>query len=374
MSDKPIIVIKLGSNALVDDNGQLDVSFLHTVSHEVRCLVDAGWWPLIVSSGAVSCGLAAMGLHEKPSALPDRQALAAIGQSGLAHQWQAALTANGLQGAQLLLTGDDFQERSRYVNLAGALRSLAAYGVVPVINENDTVSVDELTVGDNDRLSAMVASQMNAERLLLLTDIEGVFDLDPRKYPEAQLLTQIKRIDESLLDRMGGEGLRGRGGMRSKLLAAHLAARAGVATTITKARIDRVITRVANGEQLGTLVPAQGGSKPNPRRRWLALARKTNGVITIDSGAVTAMIERGNSLLAAGVLDVSGRFDPGDTLSICDTNGREVGRGLAALNDKEMLAIRGLHMDDGSKALGYPIPKAVVHRDNFLPNQDELQT
>ena len=151
MNDRPIIVIKLGSNALVDKLGHLDIPFVHSMAEQVRHLVDTGWWPLIVSSGAVSCGMAAMDLQDKPDALPDRQALAAIGQSDLAHHWQVALSANGLRGAQLLLTGDDFEQRSRYVNLAGALRSLAAYGVIPVINENDTVSVDELTVGDNDR-------------------------------------------------------------------------------------------------------------------------------------------------------------------------------------------------------------------------------
>ena len=178
-----MVVIKLGSNALVNETGQLDLSFVDAVAAQVKELCDLGWWPVIVSSGAVSCGMAAMGLDDKPDALPDRQALAAIGQSGLAHQWQVALTQHGLHGAQLLLTGDDFEQRSRYVNLAGALRSLAAYGVIPVINENDTVSVDELTVGDNDRLSAMVSSQMNAEHLILLTDIDGVYDADPRKNP-----------------------------------------------------------------------------------------------------------------------------------------------------------------------------------------------
>ena len=371
MSERPIIVIKLGSNALADTKGQLDVPFLYQVSAHIRSLVDAGWWPLVVSSGAVSCGMASMGLTTKPDALPDHQALAAIGQSSLAHQWQVALTAHGLQGAQLLLTGDDFQERRRYVNLAGALRSLAAYGVIPVINENDTVSVDELTVGDNDRLSAMVASQMNAQRLLLLTDIDGVYDADPRSNAEATLLSRLERIDDALIDSMGGEGPRGRGGMRSKLVAARLASRAGVATTITNARTEDVIARIVAGEALGTLVPAQSGEKPNPRRRWLALARKIKGSIIVDDGAVKAIIESGHSLLAVGVREVEGHFTPGDTVAICREDGQEIARGLAALNDKEVLAIRGLHMDDGSKALGYPIPKAVVHRDNLLTNQDE---
>ncbi|TVR39468.1 MAG: glutamate 5-kinase [Planctomycetota bacterium] len=362
----PICVLKLGSNALTDNQGHLDLPFLDIMAGQVRQAVDAGWWPVVVSSGAVACGMAAMRLESKPSALPDRQALAAIGQAGLAHRWQVALAAHGLQGAQVLLTGDDFQDRTRYLNLAATFRSLASYAVIPVINENDTVSVAELTVGDNDRLSALVASQLGARHLLLLTDIDGVYDADPRHHPAAQRLSELTRIDEALLQHMGGEGLRGRGGMRSKLEAARIATRAGVLTTIAHAQHPEVLAKVLRGENPGTQVRAGSARVPSQRRRWLALARRPAGSLQVDDGAAAALVQRGHSLLAAGIVAVTGEFQRGDTIAIVDSQGAELARGLAGLGAQELIPILGLRMEEAAALAGYPLPKAVVHRDNLL--------
>ncbi|TVR08868.1 MAG: glutamate 5-kinase [Planctomycetota bacterium] len=366
-STAPIVVIKLGSNALADEQGHLDLLFLDAMAQQVRAAVDAGWWPVVVSSGAVASGMASMGLTAKPSALPDVQALAAIGQAGLAHRWQVALAGHGLQGAQILLTGDDFQERQRYLNLAATFRSLAAYGVIPIINENDTISVAELTVGDNDRLSALVASQLGAQRLLLLTDIDGVYASDPRHNPQAQRFERLTRIDAALLASMGNAGLRGRGGMRSKLEAARLAMRAGVDTIIARAREESIVQRLlADEPHLGTRIPAQGRVVPSSRRRWLALARRPAGYIHIDAGAARAVRERGHSLLPAGITRVTGSFARGDTVAIVDHDGTELARGLSALAAAELQQICGLRLEDAATRLGYPIAKAAVHRDNML--------
>lgn len=365
-SERPVVVVKLGSNALVDAQGRLDLLFLDAVARQLRELVDDQWWPIIVSSGAVACGMAAMELPVKPDTLPDRQALAAIGQAGLAHRWQVALAGHGLHGAQVLLTGDDFQERRRYLNLAATFRSLASYGVIPVINENDTVSVAELTVGDNDRLSAMVASQLAARHLLLLTDIDGVYDADPRSNPQAQRLRDIAIVDDQLLAQMGGEGLRGRGGMRSKLEAARLAAQAGVCTTIAHSRLPRVIERALHGEEVGTRIAAHVHTAPTPRRRWLALARRPCGTLRLDGGATRAIVEAGHSLLAAGITHVEGSFERGDTVALQGADGQEIARGLSGLSADEIRAVQGLRMEDAAMQLGYALPKAVVHRDNLL--------
>jgi glutamate 5-kinase len=365
MADHPVVVIKLGSNALVDAQGRLDLGFLDSISQQVSAIVEAGWQPVLVSSGAVACGVAELGLAGAPDSMPERQALASIGQAGLAHRWQVALSAHGLSGAQILLTDDDFNDRVRYLNLSAAFRALFAFGAIPVINENDTVSVAELTVGDNDRLSAMVASQLGAEVLLLLTDIDGCYDRDPRE-PGAQRIANIDVIDDALIARTGGAGSRGRGGMRSKLEAARLAAGAGVRTVIARARSDQVIARALDGADVGTQVAAGERQQPSSWRRWLALARRCQGSLRIDGGAVAALRDQGRSLLPAGIRAVEGPFERGDTVYICDETGTEVARGLASLSASELEQAMGLRMDEAAEALGYALPRAAVHRDNLL--------
>lgn len=360
-----VVVVKIGSNSLVDAKGRLDLPYLDSVAAQFAAIAKSGHRPVLVTSGAVASGVGILGLGERPPGLADRQALAAIGQVNLAHRWEVALAAHGLIAAQLLLTYDDFTERERYLNLTETLRSLFAYKAIPVINENDPVAVQELTVGDNDRLSALMATQLGAEHLILLTDIDGVYDADPRSNPEAKRLTEMVGVTAKQVAAAGGAGARGRGGMRSKLEAARLAGGAGVTTTIALAREPRVIERVVAGEGVGTRIVGKG-ERADSRRRWLAVARRVHGQLHLDVGAVRAVATQGRSLLPAGVTSVSGSFARGDTVALVSPDGEEIARGLVGLSSEELEKICGKRLDVAAQLLGYALPKAVVHRDNML--------
>jgi glutamate 5-kinase len=365
MAEHAVVVVKLGTNALVDATGRLDLAFLDRIAAQLAAVARAGKRPVLVSSGAVASGVGILGLASRPPGLAERQALAAIGQATLAHRWEVALAGCGLVAAQVLLTYDDFTERERYLNLTATFQALFAYGAVPVINENDTVAVQELTVGDNDRLSALVATQLGAERLILLTDIDGVYDADPRTNPLARRLREIAVVGAKELSAAGGPGARGRGGMRSKIEAARLASGAAVTTHIALAREPQVIERIIKGEALGTRIPG-GGERADSRKRWLAVARRVKGQIHVDAGAANALTRRGKSLLAAGIVSLSGRFERGDTISIVAADGEEIARGLASLSVSELEQVLGKRQDAAAAALGYALPKAVVHRVNML--------
>lgn len=360
-----VVVVKIGSNSLVDAQGRLDGAYLDAVAADFAAVRASGRQVVLVTSGAVATGVSTLGLASRPPGLPERQALAAIGQIGLVHRWQAALAAHGLHAAQVLLTYDDFTDRRRYLNLAATFRALADFGAIPVINENDTVAVEELTVGDNDRLSGLVASQLGAERLILLTDIDGVYDADPRSNPSAKRLSEIPVITAQVLAAAGGAGARGRGGMRSKVEAARLAAGAGVTTHIALAREPRVLSRLLAGEDIGTRVPGRG-SQADSRRRWLAVARRVKGKILVDAGAAAALVDKGRSLLPAGVTDVEGKFQRGDTVAVVHPDGTEIARGLAGLSAEELIVVKGARLDVAATRLGYALPKAVIHRDDLL--------
>ncbi len=366
MSERPVVVVKIGSSSLIDRQGRLDAAFLDTIAAQFAVVSRSGKRPVLVTSGAVASGLGILALAERPPGLSERQALAAIGQATLANRWQEALARHDLVAAQVLLTNDDFSERGRYLNLTAAFRALFAYDAVPVINENDTVAVEELTVGDNDRLSALVATQLHASLLLLLTDIVGVYDADPRTNPDATLVSEMQGVSPKLLAAAGGGGKLGRGGMRSKLEAARLAGGAGVPTVIASAREREVITRVLAGEAIGTRIHPRGESDSDGRRRWLATARRVKGTITVDRGAAKALLADGKSLLPIGITGVKGRFGRGDTVAIVGDDGEEIARGLASLSAEELARVRGLRLDAAAKELGYAMPKAAVHRDNLL--------
>lgn len=360
-----ICVIKIGSNSVTAADGRLDRPFLAEVARQIAGAVRDGWRVVVVSSGAVASGVARLGLPARPAGLSDCQALAAIGQIGLYHAWEEALAAHDLPAAQLLLTHGDFSDRERNLNLMATLRALAAFGAVPVINENDPVATQELTVGDNDHLAALVATQVGAQALLLLTDIDGLYDADPRREAQARRLAVVPAITGALLSAAGGAGARGRGGMRSKVEGARLAAASGVVTVIAAARERAVIPRALAGEAVGTRVLARG-DRVDARRRWLAVARRIKGTVHVDAGAVVALVQRGKSLLPAGVVRVEGRFAVGDTVGISGPDGIEVARGLAALPSDELARIAGKRSDAAAGILGHALPKAVVHRDDLL--------
>lgn len=365
MSDA-VVVLKIGSSSLVGPDGLLDLAFLAQIAKQIASLVAMGRRPVLVTSGAVASGLGCLKLTERPDSLSDRQALAAIGQIGLAHRWAEALAAVGLSAAQILLTNDDFTDRTRYLNLSATLRSVFAYNAIPVVNENDTVAVEELTVGDNDRLSALLATQLCAQQLILLTDIDGVYDADPRLVPTAKRLATMTHVSAAVLRQAGGGGKLGRGGMRSKLEAARMATAAGVETIIAPARFPGVVEKIIQGDDIGTRIAARETTTTNGRRRWLATTQRPKGRIQVDAGAAAALLRQGRSLLPIGITDVQGRFARGDTVAIVDADGDELARGLTNLSAEELVLIKGKRMDAAAKLLGYILPKAAIHRDNLL--------
>ncbi|MHC5067216.1 MAG: glutamate 5-kinase [Planctomycetota bacterium] len=366
MPNRPVAVIKLGSSSLLDGDGLLDLVYFEHIAGVLSAIAEAGMRPVLVSSGAVA---AARGLIEgegPPRGLADRQALAAIGQADLVHRWQQALRARGLIAAQVLLTAGDFEDRERFLNLTATFRTLFARDAVPIINENDTVSIEELSVGDNDRLSSLVASQLGARRLLLLTDIDGVYDRDPRHHDDARLLAEIPVIADEHLEAAGEAGGFGRGGMRSKLRAAALASAAGVEVHIAHGRKVDIAACAIEGCVVGTRVPAAEGARQPPVRRWLNMTRQPDGIITIDAGAVRAICEHGRSLLPVGISAVDGDFTRGASVAIVDEAGQPIAYGLTSLSATDLRAIQGARMDHAARVLGRALPAAAVHRDNML--------
>lgn len=363
---RSVIVIKLGSGALLDANGVLDRPFIARMSEQVTALLQAGWQPVVVSSGAVAAGRGIVG-NTYGTSVPEKQALAAIGQAYLVRCWQECLGLHGYTAAQILLANDSFQLRERYLNLQAMLAELFHHDVVPIINENDSVMVDELTVGDNDNLSALVATQLGARLLCLLTDIDAVYDADPRDNPQARRVARLEHVSDELIAAAGGgSGDHGRGGMRSKLLAARLAGSAGVTTIIAAAREPMILTRIISGEGVGTRIDGRLDGHGDPRRRWLALARDIAGTLTIDAGAVQALVRDGRSLLPVGVTAVEGSFRPGDTVAIVDDSGLEVARGLVGFHAGDLEKAAGRRYSDAVAAAGHDLPKVAVHRSNML--------
>jgi glutamate 5-kinase len=331
------VVIKLGTRVLTQGDGRLALSRLFTIVEVVGSLVRAGRQVLLVSSGAVGLGREALGFKEIPERLEERQACAAVGQSRLMQHYQKGFDHQGLICAQILLSEMDFGDRGRYLNLRHTLHTLLLHGAVPVINENDALSTEELAFvpgeerkifGDNDRLSALVASKLDADLLVLLTDVPAVYDRDPRHDPEAR---QVRVVEDpaSLAEVAAGPASPGsRGGMRSKIDAALIAARSGCHAVIASGLAPDALRQAVQGEVVGTWFPAQGNLPA--KRRWIAFAAQTRGFVRIDSGAVQALRECRASLLAAGIREVQGEFNKGDVVEIQDGSGRVIGRGMAS--------------------------------------------
>lgn len=360
------LVIKIGSALLTNDGRGLDEAALALWVDQIAGLIADGVEVVIVSSGAVAVGMSRLGWVRRPDQLHELQAAAAVGQMGLVQTWEAQFQRHDIHTAQILLTHDDLSDRKRYLNGRSTLRALLDVGVVPVVNENDTVVTDEIRFGDNDTLGALVANLIEADGLIILTDQLGLFDKDPRKHPDARLVTERKASDHEL-DAMagGGAGALGRGGMQTKLRAARLAARSGAFTVIVGGRIEGVITRLREGEVLGTLLlPEQG--RVAARKQWLAGHLQTRGKLTLDEGAVKVLRLGGRSLLPVGVRSVSGNFRRGEMVSCVDAQGREVARGLVNYDADEARAIAGRSSDRITDVLGYISDEEMIHRDNLV--------
>ena len=359
-------VVKIGSALLTNEGKGLARESLSTWVEQMASFVLAGNQLVLVSSGAVAEGMSRMGWSRRPATLHELQAAAAIGQMGLIRAYETCFLKRGLHTAQILLTHDDLTNRRRYLNARSTLRTLMRLGVVPVVNENDTVANEELRFGDNDTLAALVANLVEADLLVLLTDQEGLFDKDPRFNVDARLIDQ-RRVDDRFLDQVAGgssSGL-GRGGMVTKVRAARLAARSGTATIIAPGFGKEVLSRIERGESVGTLLlPAQGPEAA--RKRWLASHMQVRGRLVLDDGAVQVVRESGRSLLAVGVKGVVGSFSRGEVVSCVDGQGNEIARGLVNYAAAEADKIKGMPSGRIRDVLGYMDEEELIHRDNLV--------
>lgn len=358
-------VVKVGSALLTDDGRGLDVAMISDLVDQLAGLRDKGMELVLVSSGAVAAGLVRLGWTSRPTALHDLQAAAAVGQSSLVQSYQTAFERHNMTTAQVLLVHDDVLARDRYLNARGTLNALMGFGVVPVVNENDTVVTDEIRFGDNDTLAALVANLIDADALLLLTDQQGLYSADPRTNADATLV-EISDVNAPELDQMAGEGgALGRGGMVTKLRAARLAARSGTETIIASGRVPDVMATVAAGANVGTWL--RTGKRPeNARKQWLASMVQVQGSVELDDGAVKVLRDSGRSLLPVGVRGVHGEFERGDMVSCRDGEGREVARGLVNYSAAESRRIMGSGSAAIEDILGYGGDVELIHRDNLI--------
>ncbi|AOS96871.1 Glutamate 5-kinase [Microbulbifer aggregans] len=359
-------VIKIGS-ALITNNGRgVNREAIFQWVSQMAALRARGIEVLLVSSGAVAAGMDRLGWHRRPESIHQLQAAAAVGQSHLVQVYEQAFGQFDCRTAQILLDHDDLSNRTRYLNARSTLRTLLSLGVVPIINENDTVVTDEIRFGDNDTLAALVANLVEAEALMILTDADGLFTEDPRDNPAAELIREGSAGNPALMGMAGGSrsGL-GRGGMATKVRAAQLAARSGAGTVIVGGAVDNVIERVSGGERLGTLLLPEADPM-TARKRWLAGQLQVRGRLVLDAGAERALRDSGRSLLAVGVSAVEGGFRRGELVSCCNTAGVEVARGLVNYDSSETARIVGQPSERFVELLGYRDDEELIHRDNLI--------
>ena len=358
-------VIKIGS-ALITNAGQgLDREAVASWAAQIARLREQAVECVVVTSGAVAAGMQRLGRVQRPRELHELQAMAAVGQMGLVQVYDSAFQRFGLQAAQVLLIHDDFTDRQRYLNARSTLRTLLGHRVIPIINENDTVATEEIRFSDNDTLAALVANLIEADLLLILTDQSGLFERDPRLFPDAALVSEGAAGDPRLLQMAGGSGVFGRGGMRTKLLAAEKASRSGAGTVIVDGRAPEVLVRVVAGEMLGTyLKPAQG--RLAARKQWLAGQLQVRGRLVLDAGAAKAITAGGKSLLPIGVKAVEGDFRRGEIVACLDAERRELARGMANYSADEARRIIGHPSDKIESLLGYVDEPELIGRDNLV--------
>ncbi|MGB7443496.1 MAG: glutamate 5-kinase [Coleofasciculaceae cyanobacterium] len=363
------IVIKVGTSSLTQPaTGQLALSTIAKLVETLTLLRSSGYRIVLVSSGAVGVGCGRLGLKSRPQNIALKQAVAAVGQGRLMRIYDDLFTSLQQPIAQVLLSRRDFMQRSCYVNASATFRELLQLGVIPIVNENDTVAVEELKFGDNDTLSALVASLIEADWLFLLTDVDRLYSADPRRVPDAQPIPLVNSIEQlaELEVETGGSGSQwGTGGMVTKIAAARIATSAGVRTVITEGRCPETIEQILQGEPLGTQFEPQPRTD-NARKRWIAHSLVTAGKLYLDRGAVRAICQGGKSLLAAGIITVEGNFPPSEAVQLCDGDGVEIARGLVNYSSSELKLIQGRKSEEIPSILGYAGAETVVHRDNLV--------
>ena len=360
------LVVKVGSSLVTNEGRGLDAEAIARWAGQIAQLRSLGKRILLVSSGAIAEGMQRLGWSRRPHAMHELQAAAAVGQMGLVQCYESCFRRHGLHTAQILLTHADLADRQRYLNARSTLRTLLDMGVIPVINENDTVVTDEIKLGDNDTLGALVTNLVEADALIILTDQAGLYDADPRRDPRARLIGQADASDPALEGVAGGTGSAlAKGGMLTKVLAARRAARSGAHTVIASGREPRVLSRLARGERIGTLLTA--ATVPlAARKQWLADHLTVSGQMRLDAGAVKALVREGKSLLPIGVTEVTGDFQRGEVVGCLDPAGREVARGLANYSAEEARRIMRRPSGEIETILGYVDEPELIHRDNLV--------
>lgn len=358
------IVVKIGS-ALLTANGQgLDVNAIQHWVEQIAGLHHQGYEVILVTSGAVAEGMLKMGIETRPSDSPSLQACAAIGQMSLIQTWSNVLEQFKIKTAQVLLTHDDLADRRRYLNACDTLQHLISWRVIPVINENDTISTEQIRFGDNDTLAAMVAGQTRADLLIILTDQQGMFDSDPRKNPNAKLLSTVRALDDELFEMAGGGGVLGRGGMVTKVRAARLAAKSGCPTLVASGEDENVLRRLMQGEMIGTLFETDNDNI-TAHQQWLAAHLQTAGRLVIDDGAVNAIKQHHRSLLPVGVKSVEGHFERGDVVECVDSKGERIAVGRVNFSSDSADMIKGLASDKVFQVLGEARSLEMIHRNHM---------
>lgn len=360
------LVVKVGTNVLSTDDDQLDADRIASLAEQLHLICATGRKLVLVSSGAIGAGMGLLGLKQRPKDLPHLQAAAATGQAHLIHIYDKALRPHGYHAAQILLTANDFKNRSRYLNVRNTLRTLAEYGAIPIVNENDTVSTEEIKLGDNDRLAAMVAGLIQADLLIILSVVDGLLTGDPTD-PNSRRLPLVERFDEALLNLVGAsKSSRGTGGMKTKLEAVHTATAVGVNVIIANGKRPHVLNEIMNGDDIGTLFLGEGDGI-SAWKRWIGYTMPPKGRFVLDQGARRAVEQQGKSLLAAGIARVEGEFSKGEVVSLVDIQtGDEFARGLSNYDSVAARTIAGRRTDDIAKTLGSIPYDEVIHRDNLV--------
>lgn len=358
-------VVKLGSALLTNEGCGLRVESLSIWVKQIHELRQKGHEIVVVSSGATAEGITRLGWKKRPHAVHELQAAAAVGQMGLIKAWESCFEDYQIQTAQILLSHEVISHRERYLNARSTLRTLLQLGVVPIVNENDTVSTEELRFGDNDTLAGLVTHLVDADLLVLLTDQDGLYEADPRKQADAKFISAATAGDKLLENYAGEGGVLGRGGMLTKLKAASMAAKSGASTVIASGYADDVLGQIARGEQCGTFLSSDQEAL-TARKQWLAGQSKTNGVLKVDEGAAEVLSKRGKSLLAVGVVAVEGDFKRGEIVTCVDHQGKEIARGLVNYNATEARKIMGQSSNKFEALLGYVDAAELIHRDDLI--------
>lgn len=359
------VVVKVGS-AVVATGGAGTGDIFSRLASEIEEIRRTGRDVVIVSSGAIAIGIEKLGLKSRPTSIPERQAVAAVGQGTLMSRYEAAFSERGVRVAQVLLTHDDLGNRKRFLNARNTLLTLLGFGIVPIVNENDTVAVEEIKFGDNDELSALTTNLTEADLLVILSDIDGLFDRDPKKEPGARKIQLVEDVDGLRLEAFDASaGRLGTGGIRSKIEAARKAAHFGAATIIANGNIPGILTGILGGEDHGTLfLPRE--DRLTSKKHWIAFSTRPSGRLFVDEGAKEAVITRGKSLLPSGIRDVDGAFDAGEVVHCVDIKGMEFARGVSNYSSSEIARIKGLKTKEVEAALGYKVYDEVIHRDNLV--------